>query len=241
MSAERLRLRDGTDLAYETRGSDGPRIVMLHGALAARRAMLGVALRIPACRVTLVDARGHGDSTPYGGAVNPWSRFDHDVMRDDAIELLERITGPAHVVGASMGGIVAARVATARPDLVCTLALLSTPLAPHPEVRAYFARLSPETLPEPTRRLAAHWHGEPYWRELAAALFARLGETYARRDTLPHDTLVLQGDHDEMLPPEPRATLAPGDHAFFADGREGTKAASDALIRHVGRHGPATR
>lgn len=71
-------------------------------------------------RCIAFDHRGQGQSpvTDTG--------YDIDTLTDDAIALIEASGGPCHFVGLSMGGMVAMRVALKRPDLIKSLALIST-------------------------------------------------------------------------------------------------------------------
>jgi pimeloyl-ACP methyl ester carboxylesterase len=56
------------------------------------------------------------------------------------IKLIERLgRGPVHLVGNSMGGLIAVKVAARRPDLIRTLTLLS-PALPDPRLRPMIAR-----------------------------------------------------------------------------------------------------
>lgn len=73
-----------------------------------------------------VDLRGHGESSGTIGQI----RVGEVVA--DTLRVLERI-GPAHVIGSSFGGIVAALVAAAAPAQVRSLALLAPALGflPH--------------------------------------------------------------------------------------------------------------
>nr|WP_281353518.1 alpha/beta hydrolase [Phytoactinopolyspora mesophila] len=64
------------------------------------------------------DLPGFGESPPSG---------EHTVSAyvADVIAYLERFDGPVHLIGNSMGGMICVLVASARPDLVRTLVLLS--------------------------------------------------------------------------------------------------------------------
>lgn len=231
---------DGARIHVEAHG-EGPPVLFLHGALAAGGAFRG---QLPALRdrfrVLLVDQRGHGKSTHLA----PGEGIVLDRLVADAAAIIDANGGRAHVVGASMGGLVAARLAEAHPSRVDALALVSTPSGPDEGWMRFFARTSPEALPAATQRLARHWHGEPYWRDLARALFAHFADpppgAFAAKPR-PRRALVMQARDDELLAAgdaeewvsridAPATTLATtGGHAFFADGRSGTRAANEAL------------
>ena len=244
---------NGIELHVELDGpEDAPLVAFLHGALAAGAAFRSqrIALR-ERFRLAFVDLRGHGKSTHLGEPGAPgWETLDHERMTRDVIELLPQLTdAPAHLVGASMGGILSTRVCAERPDLVASLALLGTSAVASEKRRQHFGRLTPDTLPPTTRRLSAMWHGEPYWRDLATHLFASIARQSS--DVYPAylrtgRALVMQAADDEVLEPreaevwveriDAPTTLVrpPGDHAFFADGRSGSRAANAALRAHLG-------
>jgi len=72
-------------------------------------------------RLLLMDNRGAGRSDKPSG---PYSIAQ---MADDAYQVLrQRAAGPAHVVGASMGGYIALTLALRHPDAVASLVLLAT-------------------------------------------------------------------------------------------------------------------
>ncbi len=103
-------------LAYRTVGQ-GPTVVLLHGlagnSLSWVRQFPALSARL---RVIAWDAPGFGGSD----AIEP----DVDVFADALRELLDHLnSGPAALVGHSMGGVVAARLAAARPDRVSRLVL----------------------------------------------------------------------------------------------------------------------
>lgn len=68
-----------------------------------------------------IDLRGHGESSGTIGRVRVGE------LVADTRRVLDRI-GPAHVIGSSLGGIVAALVAAAAPEQVRSLALLAPAL-----------------------------------------------------------------------------------------------------------------
>jgi 3-oxoadipate enol-lactonase len=72
-------------------------------------------------RVLLMDNRGAGHSD------KPTGPYSIAQMADDAYQVLrQRAAGPAHVVGASMGGYIALTLALRHPDAVASLVLLAT-------------------------------------------------------------------------------------------------------------------
>lgn len=225
-----------------------PLVLMLHGALAAGAAFRSqrVALR-DRFHLAMPDLRGHGKSTHFGEPGCGWESLTLESLASDVEAVMDRLQPerPVHLVGVSMGGIVASWVASRRPARVASLSLVSTSGTPSAKRRHYFSTITPDTLPTATQRLSALWHGEPYWRELARALFAYFaqtdGEHYPARLATP--ALVVQANDDEILARNDfeawveridapvTVVHAPGDHAFFADGRAGSRSANAAL-RH---------
>src|SRR5262249_42879083 len=77
-------------------------------------------------RVVRPDLRGFGRSTPMP-AERVWTL---DGIGDDLAALLDHLaTGPVHLVGAKLGGMIALRFAAARPDRVRTLTVLGAPVS----------------------------------------------------------------------------------------------------------------
>ena len=60
----------------------------------------------------------------------PRKRYDIDLFADDMIAFLDRLPGPAHVLGYSFAGTVAQVVYARRPDLFLSLSFLSAPPSP---------------------------------------------------------------------------------------------------------------
>lgn len=98
----------GVTLAYDVRG-DGPPMVLLHGLGERASGWDPVRPALAADHTTYaVDLRGHGDSDWPGV-------YSHDVIEADVTGLLDRL-GLTRVVlvGHSMGGSVALRIASQR-------------------------------------------------------------------------------------------------------------------------------
>ncbi len=112
-------------LAYQVSGPPGaPPMVLLHG-LGERGASWAPVLGALAARfrVYALDLRGHGDSDWPGS-------YSFELMAGDVAGLLDRLAlGAVTLVGHSMGGAVAYRVAMSRPDLVGRLIVEDAPPA----------------------------------------------------------------------------------------------------------------
>lgn len=109
---------DGAPLAYSQRGS-GPPVLLIHGAGTYSETFEPLLDELPdGVRAIAYDRRGFGASTS-----RPARTLGRHVA--DAAALLERIdAAPATVVGSSSGGLLALRLAVARPDLVAALVLI---------------------------------------------------------------------------------------------------------------------
>jgi esterase len=115
-------------LHCESRGTDGRRIVMLHGLLGSARNWRFVAAQLgKTCRADALDLRNHGESphTPpftlgdLVGDVEAWLEANvHD--------------GPVALMGHSLGGKTAMKLACKRPDLVGRLIVVDISTEPAP-------------------------------------------------------------------------------------------------------------
>jgi pimeloyl-ACP methyl ester carboxylesterase len=113
---------NGAEIHYEDTGSGAETIVFAHGLLwsGAMYAPQIAALR-DRYRCVTFDFRGQGGSEVTADG------YDMDSLAADAIALIETLgVAPVHLVGLSMGGFVAMRVAARRHDLVRSVALLET-------------------------------------------------------------------------------------------------------------------
>jgi pimeloyl-ACP methyl ester carboxylesterase len=142
-----------------------------------------------------LDLPGFGDSPPPDDGRYSIAAHARAVVR--YLETSGR--APVHLVGNSMGGTVATRVAAARPDLVRTLTLVSpalpelppqrsawpTALLAVPGVPALFGRLTKDWTPERrTREVLALCYGDP--SRVTPEGFAAAVEEYERRLRLPY-------------------------------------------------------
>lgn len=208
-----------------------PAVLLLHG-LGANGSMWTLqfdALIAAGYRPLAPDAPGFGDS-PYDGRGWNFRR----VAADLAALLRELETGPAHVVGLSMGGVIAQQFSLDYPGLVRKLVLVST-----------FAVLRPSSLSQwlyfLQRLMVVHLAGleqqskivaqrvfpapeQESLREMAAAQIAR-ADPRAYRAAMRHlglfdsrrrlreirvPTLVISGEHDTTVFPAQQKMLAGG-------------------------------
>jgi len=110
-------------------GSSGETIAFSHGLLwdTSLFAPQIAALR-SRYRCIAWDHRGQGKS-----ASDHRNCIGIELVTQDAIALLEHLApGPVHFVGLSMGGFVAMRIASRRPELLRTLCLIETSADPEP-------------------------------------------------------------------------------------------------------------
>lgn len=204
------------DINYKVDGK-GPTIVLLHPiGMDAAIWNSYVAQWKERYRLITIDMLGHGDSSPL---LSPTSLSDQacaviDVMRQE-------VSGRAAVVGVSMGGMVAQRVAIQAPEFVRGLVLCATagsfPEAARAGIRGrgdatrngsmeeaipstlarWFSDSAPTTLIEQTRaRLATDdWHSWSRSWEAISEL-DNLGELAA----LDVPALVVAGEVDASIP-----------------------------------------
>ena len=165
-----LRARiNGVELAYDLQGAGEP-LVLIHGAQGDQSMFAGIA---PAFanqfRVLTFDQRGSGLSE------KPDMEFSMALLADDTAALMEHVGfASAHVIGVSMGGMIAQEFALRHPHKVRSLVLGCTtpggpkavriggealttaystePLSPEERGRALLRRLLPKAISPSTRR-----------------------------------------------------------------------------------------
>ncbi|MFP5023188.1 alpha/beta fold hydrolase [Pseudonocardia phyllosphaerae] len=126
----------------ETPGADDAEVVFVHGLAGSASNWTDLAaLLAPRATGVAVDLPGFGHSTPTASR-----DFTPDGMADALLCWLAGRGRPVHLVGNSLGGIVAMTVAARRPELVRSLALVS-PAVPD-------RRPDPRRLSDPRMALA---------------------------------------------------------------------------------------
>lgn len=114
---------DGTKIAYALDGRrDGEPLLMVHGLGADTRGWVMQKRALGSrFRLVMVDNRGVGRSDRAEGP------YDLEVMAADAIAALDHAGyGSAHVIGASMGGIISQVIGVRHPERVRSLTLACT-------------------------------------------------------------------------------------------------------------------
>lgn len=217
-------------LWVETTGNGPETIVFSHSLFFDRREFEHQASAFGANhRIVAYDQRGHGLT-----GLAPDNRYDQEALADDAIALIERLGGPVHFVGQSMGGFVGLRIAARRPDLLKTLIVCGSsadaeadparfePLVGHlmahgthgVEDTLLQVMFGATSLADP--RLAA---GLAAWRErftglpreaigLAAAGVVERGAILPALHRTPVPTLAISGDEDGVYPADHAERIA---------------------------------
>lgn len=217
-------------VAFEL-GGEGPLLLLLHGIGGTRHDWRDqMATLTTHYSVAAWDARGYGDSDDFEGP------FDFDDVATDLVRVLDTLNvRRAHLVGLSMGGMIAQWFWHRYPQRVASLVLADTTIGPaasltEDTLTAFLAaRRAPLLDGVPMAEIAARnasqllAPGAPSERlERVKASFAsvRLG-TYLRSleavvrfrgvpnlEEIAVPTLVLVGEHDQSLPPALSRALA---------------------------------
>lgn len=216
------------EVSYSVDGPADAPVVVLSNSLGADRGMWDP--QVPALaeryRVVTYDTRGHGSSPVPPG---PYSIDD---LTDDLVALLDRLdVRRAHLVGLSLGGMTAMRLAAREPDRVDRLVLLCTSAhiggTTYAE-RAVVARaqgtaaLAPAVVDRWLTPEFAAAHADVVAR-LEAMVAGTADEGYAGccealavldlRENLARiaaPTLVVSGGEDPALPPEHQQRIVEG-------------------------------
>jgi pimeloyl-ACP methyl ester carboxylesterase len=113
---------DGVTLRYRDAGTGDP-LILIHGYSAALESMAGIAAALPQYRTVALDVRGFGRSSKFAEP----ERFGR-LMVDDVVRLMDHLKiARAHVIGHSMGALIAANVAARYPDRMSSAVLVAGP------------------------------------------------------------------------------------------------------------------
>jgi pimeloyl-ACP methyl ester carboxylesterase len=123
---------------------------------------------VPDFDCAAVDLPGSGFSPPPRSSTG----YSVSALAGTVIRLIETLgTGPVHLIGNSMGGAVAVRVAARRPDLIRTLTLIS-PALPDLRPRRSIAHFPVLALPILGEWLVRQWAGRFPVRDRVTGVFA---------------------------------------------------------------------
>jgi 3-oxoadipate enol-lactonase len=220
-------LDDGTRLYWEESGAGTPLLLIQGLGWSAEMWYSLVPELETAYRVLRYDARGIGRSDVPPGP------YSVEQMADDAVAIL-RAAGVerAHVLGVSLGGIVAQEVALQHPEVVTSLILGCThpggaeTIWPDPEVLDALKNRAASTFEEVVaqarefayapgapcveedirRRLELPTSNEGYEAQLMGGLTFQ--GTTTRLPSLTVPVLVFTGDLDRMVPPKNSENIA---------------------------------
>ncbi len=182
-------------------------ILLLHGALGTKRQLAFLADSLDHANCRSITFSGHGENEIPGEGLS------FDLFLKDIDAAVQRMDGPVHLFGYSMGGYVALLWAARNPGRAATVTTLGTKLVWTPEgLQKELRKLDPavmeEKVPEFAMGLAAA-HGPERWKELVkhtAVLMTRLAATPLLTDdmlaTLDVPVLLMVGDRDTTAVPE---------------------------------------
>jgi len=206
--------RNGVDIHYMMEGA-GPPVVLVHGVGADLRSWDGVVpFLVPRYRVIRLDLRGHGQSS----RITSCSLQD---LLDDVTAVMDaESVAKAHLVGFSLGGMIAQAFVLDHPDRVDTVAFISAVACRTEEERARmierarivreqgiaavvaaaenrwfteeFKRANPERVAQRLSELIANDHAS---YAAAYQVFAE-SEIGPRLPAVRHKTLIVTGEHD---------------------------------------------
>jgi 3-oxoadipate enol-lactonase len=125
---------NGVDLYYETHGTGEP-VLLVHGLGSSTLDWAPqIAALAPRFKVVVFDVRGHGRSA------KPRQRYSVRLFAEDTAALVRSLNvAPVHVVGISMGGMIAFQLAITAPELVRSLTIVNS--GPAMPVRTFAQRM----------------------------------------------------------------------------------------------------
>jgi len=194
---------NGIELHWEETG-DGEPLLWLHGALGCGADWRHIFKEPPAgYRLIAPDLRGHGAST------NPSGSFTFRQCALDVQALLRHLNLPrVKAIGVSGGGITLLHMATAQPDSIESMVVVSAPPYFPSEARSIQRQFSEAMVGAADMVLMRqrHKHGEPQIAQLFAMVRA-LADSYDDVNftppylaTIAADTLIVFGDRDPLYP-----------------------------------------
>ncbi len=218
-----VRASDGVRLHYSTTGrTAAPPVVLIQGLGADKQLWTLQRLALARqYRTIALDNRGAGRSD------KPYGEYSLEQMADDTLAVLDHAgAADAHVVGASMGGVIAQILALRHPDRVRSLTLACTACQQHAwrqELLAEWAEIAQQRGMRAMTNAAARWTiGPRSFRRISPAIgwlgplalsrpphafAAQVGAILAASEELRDElgrisvpTLVMVGNQDILTP-----------------------------------------
>lgn len=198
---------NGLRMYYEVHGTGRP-LVLIHGALTTIQSSFGKILPTLACsrQVIAVELQAHGHTADIARP------FSNENSADDVAALLRHLgIEQADILGYSMGGATALRVATRHPSLVRKLVVISSGFDRSgitPELMSFMNSIDPNNAPWADPFKAEFQQVAPKPNEFSHTL-QRVKEsvansqdvTVAQLRAITAPTLIIVGDRD-ILPME---------------------------------------
>lgn len=212
-------VNEGAEIFWDSYGQGTPVLLIMGLSFTLEMWFRILPALTPGHRVILFDNRGVGRSSV------PRGPYSIPKMARDAAAVLRAAEVPsAHVIGASMGGMIAQELALRHPELVRSMVLACTThsglFGRWPDFR-YVPRRSSRDRGERERsvikllyadstplhlieedvriRLDCQWSSSGFISQFAGIL---LWSSYGRLPRLRIPTLVVHGDQDRLIPPE---------------------------------------
>ena len=121
-SADQQFTAGDVTLRYRDAGT-GDAVMLIHGYGTTLESMAGIAKALPQYRLVALDVRGFGRSSKFSEP----ARFGQHMV-DDVVRLMDHLKiQRAHLIGHSMGALIAANVAARYPDRVTSATLVAGP------------------------------------------------------------------------------------------------------------------
>jgi pimeloyl-ACP methyl ester carboxylesterase len=189
----------GFPITYQTQGTQGPAVVMVHGFGAS----LGhwrknLPLLAATCRVYALDLIGFGGSAkPAPGPLKPGEQVEYtfETWGQQIADFCKEVVGePVFLVGNSIGCIAVMQAAVDHPEIARAIAMLNCSLRLlHDRRRATQPWLKQIGAPLLQRVLKNQWIGQTFFKQLAKPATVRkiLLKAYANAETVTDELVDL--------------------------------------------------
>jgi pimeloyl-ACP methyl ester carboxylesterase len=194
---------NGIELAWDVAGEGEP-LLWLHGAMGSGSDWKYLFNEPPAgYQIIAPDLRGHGAST------NPTGVFTFRQAAADVLALLRHLDiSKVKAIGLSGGGITLLHMATASPDTIEAMVVVSAPPYFPAEARGFMRQFSESSIDpaEMQRMRERHKRGDPQLEQLFAMArgfadsYDDVSFTQPHLSTISAETLIVFGDRDPLYP-----------------------------------------